>query len=211
MENIRIYTVYIVILWSCDNESTISTTTQQTPSADQGREDVVWKLSMFASMYFYIESWNLKLPYEACTQWYVYRPYVCIFKPLVKSQICFLNEIEKLLFSWFYFSVNFVLKRRKDYKKWSWITEKICFFVCMFVLSPGCGTEYRLSCTKGIAITTPGSRVGLCSSSALKLPEEALRWKRRGVKLYFPGSDGRYFFTVSLKFTGLKEMSSCDQ
>lgn len=39
-----------------------------------------------------------------------------------------------------------------------------------------------------MAITTPGSRAGLCSSLAWKVPEAALRWKRRGVKLYFPGS-----------------------
>lgn len=39
-----------------------------------------------------------------------------------------------------------------------------------------------------MAITTPGNRPGLCSSLAWKVPEEALMWKRRGVKLYFPGS-----------------------
>lgn len=61
----------------------------------------------------------------------------------------------------------------------------------MRALSPGVGTEYKLSWTKGNAITTPGSRVGLCSSSARKVPEAALRWKRRGVKLYFPGSGRR--------------------
>ena len=70
------------------------------------------------------------------------------------------------------------------------------------VPSPGCGTEYKLSWTKGIAITSPGSRVGLCSSSALKLPEAPLRWKRRGVKLYFPGSDSTHhiIFCLILKF-----------
>lgn len=58
-----------------------------------------------------------------------------------------------------------------------------------FVVSPGSGTEYKLSRTKGIAITVPGSLIGLCSSSARKLPEAALRWKSRGVKLYLPGSE----------------------
>lgn len=62
----------------------------------------------------------------------------------------------------------------------------------MLDLSPGCGTEYNVSWTKGMGITTPGSLLGLCSSSARKAPDAALRWKRRGVKLYFPGSERRW-------------------
>ncbi|TNN85866.1 hypothetical protein EYF80_003710 [Liparis tanakae] len=65
------------------------------------------------------------------------------------------------------------------------------FLLCESGVSPGCATQYKVSWTNGAAITRPGSRAGLCSSSAWKLPEEALMWKRRGVKLYFPGSDRR--------------------
>lgn len=42
-----------------------------------------------------------------------------------------------------------------------------------------------------MAVTIPGNLDGLRSSVARKTPEAALRWKRRGVKLYFPGSDRR--------------------
>lgn len=53
---------------------------------------------------------------------------------------------------------------------------------------PGCGTEYRFSWRKGMAMTAPVTRAGLSSSSPSNTPELALRQNRRGVKLYFPGS-----------------------
>lgn len=53
---------------------------------------------------------------------------------------------------------------------------------------PGCGTEYRFSCRKGMGETRPITREGLRISSPSKASELALRRNRRGVKLYFPGS-----------------------
>lgn len=60
-------------------------------------------------------------------------------------------------------------------------------FLCM--VSPGCGTVYNLSSKKGIAVMTPFAWEGLMSSSPSKVPDWALRWKRRGVKLNLPGSE----------------------
>lgn len=72
------------------------------------------------------------------------------------------------------------------------------------LLSPGCGTEYNLSWRKGIAVITPLTWEGLMSSAPSKVPDWALRWKRRGVKLNLPGSERNTRHRASLVKNGCK-------
>lgn len=57
--------------------------------------------------------------------------------------------------------------------------------------SLGCGALYRSSCRKGSELTRSGTLDGWENSLATNSPDVLLRWKSRGVKLNFPGSEAQ--------------------